>query len=283
MEYTGSLRPLIQSLRMISPYKHLADFKVRLVPEDFISWVDAELLDMDQPSTLELAMDRWGRTLEAMQRPLKIPSRMLTFVMTGLAGVSIAASHVWMLQPWTQGPWYGLASLNDTQFSGLLLIPIFYLMAYLVFAPINLLILLTAGFFPTLMALPYIVLGMIGLVCAGYAAGRTLGHRYFPSLYGQHKAGDVTALCLLQAMPIVPHTLVNAAAGAAGVPFFPFIIATLIGMIPGCIMLHLFQRSVIHMFLNPGWATAWPLLLLIVLVCGVFRWSSRRFSNYGSR
>lgn len=287
-EHAGSLIPLIHSLRMISPYKHLADFKVHLGPEDFIPWVDAELLDMDQPSTFELALDRWGRMLETVQRPLKIPSRMLTFVMTGLAGISIAASHICMLQPVSESTWHGwdgtgLMVPDELQFSGLFLIPIFYLMAYLIFAPINLLVLLAAGFFPTMLALPYIILGIIGLICSGYAVGRILGRIVFPAFYGQHKAGDTAALCLLQIIPMAPHMLVNAAAGAAGIPFLPFLAATLIGMIPGCIMLVLFQRSMIHMFLNPGWSTAWPLLIMIALVCAVFRWSSQRFSNYESR
>jgi phosphatidylserine/phosphatidylglycerophosphate/cardiolipin synthase-like enzyme/uncharacterized membrane protein YdjX (TVP38/TMEM64 family) len=279
IESTGSLLPLIQSLRLISPYKHLADFKVQLRPEAFDPWMDAELMDMDQPSNIELALDRWGLMLEAVQRPLKIPSRLVTFAMTGLAAAGIAASHVWMLE-WNMP---GFSLLDDTQFSGLLLIPLLYLIACLVFAPINLLILLAAGFFPSMQALPLIILGVLGLVGASYAAGRVLGHYFFPSFHGRHTPGDLAALCLLQIMPVAPHTLVNAAAGAAGIPFLRFMLATLLGMLPGCIMLVFFQRSVINVFLNPGWSTLLPLLTLLILVFGVFRWSSQRFANYGSR
>jgi phospholipase D1/2 len=275
LQWAGSLLPLVHSLRMISPYKHLADFKIRARPEDCLPWLDPELLDMDQPSTLEVALDRWGRMLENVQQHLKIPPRTITFVMTGAAGAGIAASHVLMGQP--------LALVEDTQLSGLLLIPAVYLAACLLFAPINLLILLAAGFFPSTLALPYIVLGVIGLICVGYATGRTLGRMFFPDFHGRQHPGDLAALFLLQVMPIAPHTLVNAAAGAAGVPFFRFMLATLLGMMPGCIMLIVFQRSIINAFMDPGWKTFVPLLLFIVFVSGVFRWSSQRFSNYGRR
>lgn len=278
IEHAASLTPLIESLRMISPYKHLADFTIRLAPEDFIPWVDAQWLDMDQPTSMELALDRWGRTLEAVQRPLKIPSRVLTFVLTGLAAVSIAASHVWMVQPLQESPWHGVT----IQFSGLLLIPLLYLLAYLVFAPINLLILVAAGFFPSLEALPYIVLAVIIFVSLAYAAGRTLGRIFFPALHKALEKDDLAALCLLQTMPIAPHMLVNAAAGAAGVPFLRFLLLTLIGMIPGCVMLALFQRTVIQLFVDPSWSSAWPLLILLVFISFIFRWSSQRFANYGS-
>ncbi|WP_176736423.1 phospholipase D-like domain-containing protein [Oligoflexus tunisiensis] len=284
MEKAGSLLPLIHSLRMISPYKHLADFKIQALPEECLPWLDAELLDMDRPSTLEVALDRWGRMLETVQHHLKIPPRMITFVMTGLAGAGIAASHVLMDQPLHPGLDLSVwAPIEDTQLSGLLLIPAVYLVACLVFAPINLLILMAAGFFPSMLALPYIILGVIALICVGYATGRTLGRMFFPDFYGRHHPGDLAALFLLQVMPIAPHTLVNAAAGAAGVPFFRFMLATLVGMMPGCIMLIVFQRSIIKAFMDPGWKTFLPLLLFIVLVSGVFRWSSQRFSNYGSR
>jgi phospholipase D1/2 len=263
---------------MMSPYKHLAEFKERLAPEDFNPWVDAQWLDMDKPAPLELALDRWGRRLEALQRPLKIPSRILTFVMTGLAAVSIATSHVWMVQPLQESPWHRI----NIQFSGLLLIPILYLLAYFVFAPINLLILLVAGFFPALEALPYLIPAVIVFVSLAYMAGRTLGRLFFPMLSQGRKKSDMAALFLLQIMPIAPHTLVNAAAGAAGEPFLGFLVLTVIGIIPGCLMLALFQRTLIQVFLEPGWASIWPILLLLLFIASIFRWSAQRFANYGS-
>jgi phosphatidylserine/phosphatidylglycerophosphate/cardiolipin synthase-like enzyme len=75
--------------------------------------------------------------------------------------------------------------------------------------------------------------------------------------WGQRlEAVHVAALCLLQMMPIAPHMLVNAAAGAAGVPILRFLMLTLIGMIPGCVILALFQRTVIRMCIEPSWSSA---------------------------
>ncbi|HYX35764.1 MAG TPA: phospholipase D-like domain-containing protein [Oligoflexus sp.] len=287
LERTGSPLQVLKSLRLLSPDKHLADFKLQPMPEEKIGWLDADLLDMDQPSALEIAMDRWGRMLEIIQRHLKVPPRMMALVMTGLAGASIAASYAWMFSPlygnqWTLNFYPQNGMPHDTRLSTLLLIPILYVIACLLLAPINLLILLTASFFPALPAFSYIVLSVIGLVSLGYVAGRCMGRFFFPQFYGRHTPEGFAALCLLRIMPIAPNTLVNVAAGAARIPYLRFMGATLAGMAPGCIMLVIFQRCIINAFLNPGWTTVLPLIVLVLLASAVFRWSSQRFSNYGS-
>lgn len=287
-----SMAETIAHFQQLYPDRHLAQFPVAPNDASQVSLIDEDLLDMEEPAPLEIAIDRWAKMSEAINNRLGLSPRVLALVLTGVLALALAAL-------WTMSPLRdflskeGLASLFEGYHAGeswtLLLIPALYALLGLCFFPINLLIIVTASLFPVAWALAYIVLGIIANVAAVYGLGRMAGRYFFRKFFGKrtreilHRIGDghFLALVLLRIVPIAPNSVVTLAAGAGRIPFLRFILATLIGMAPGTIMLVLFQKSIMDLFRDPSVGSVLILILLTLTAILIYRWSRLRFSNYG--
>lgn len=288
----SSMAETIAHFKTVYPERHLTQFPLAPGDASQVSLIDEDLLDMEEPAPLEIAIDRWAKMSEVINKRLGVSPRVLALVLTGVLALTLAA--VWTMTPLRE---YlsreGLATLFERYDAGesqtLLVIPLLYALLGLCFFPINLLIIVTASLFPVAWALAYIVLGIVANVAAVYGLGRMAGRFIFRKFFGRrtreilHRIGDghFLALVLLRIVPVAPNSVVTLAAGAGRIPFLRFILATLLGMAPGTLMLVLFQKSIIDLFRDPSWGSLSLLLLLTLTAILIYRWSRLRFSNYG--
>lgn len=72
-------------------------------------------------------------------------------------------------------------------------------------------------------------------------------------------------IALLRVCPIAHYTLVNYAAGAAGVSPLAFISGTVLGLIPGAVLYSFVGDSL----LKPGSAVFWIMLFVVTIAMGL--------------
>jgi uncharacterized membrane protein YdjX (TVP38/TMEM64 family) len=133
-------------------------------------------------------------------------------------------------------PWGGSAVLAAFIAGGLLMMPI------------NLLILALALLIGPQQAFVQALLGCIAIAAAGYGAGAWLGARreapVSSGFRGWLLRRGLFSLMLLRNVPMGPFNAVNVAAGAIGLRFSRFLLATALGMIPGIAAIVLVGRGV---------------------------------------
>ncbi len=287
-----SMAEIIAGLQKVHPQRHLAQFPLAPSDASQVSLIDEDLLDMEAPARIEIAMDRWAKMSDAINGRLGVSPRVLALVLTGLLALALAA--IWSMTPMreflSEEALQSLFARYDGDESRrFIVIPLIFAIGGLCFFPINLLIIVTASLFPVAWALSLIVLGIISNVAAVYVLGRLAGRYFFRQFFGKrtrailHRIGDghFLALVLLRIVPIAPSSVVTLAAGAGRIPFLRFLLATLLGMAPGTIMLVMFQKSIIDLFRQPSWGSALLLIALTLTAVFIYHWSRLRFSNYG--
>jgi uncharacterized membrane protein YdjX (TVP38/TMEM64 family) len=127
------------------------------------------------------------------------------------------------------GPWFPLAFLGAHVVVTVLPFPrtAFTLAAGLLFGPaVGILIAVTAS---TLSAL----IAMVGVRALGWQLTSLLRHPGVESLDDRLRARGWPAVLSLRLIPAVPFSVLNYAAGASAVQVMPYLLATLIGLVPG--------------------------------------------------
>jgi uncharacterized membrane protein YdjX (TVP38/TMEM64 family) len=159
-----------------------------------------------------------------------------------------------------------------------------YLVGSLIMIPVTLMIAGTALAFGFLSGVIISLSGSLLSAALAYAVGRRFGRdvlRRLPALrlnrlsrrLARHGIITVTSLRLI---PIAPFTVVNVAAGAGHLRFLDFMIGTLLGMIPGILIITLLVQQIEITFRRPDLESLIALGLLVILaITGVFmfrRW-----------
>jgi uncharacterized membrane protein YdjX (TVP38/TMEM64 family) len=122
-----------------------------------------------------------------------------------------------------------------------------YLVGSLVLFPITVLNIATILAFGPIMGNIYALIGWIASAAMGFGIGRGFGRNLVHALErsrlkrliqpAEHH-GFLTVL-LLRVLPVAPFTLVNFFVGASGIYFWHFILASVVGRIPGIVVLSL--------------------------------------------
>ena len=150
---------------------------------------------------------------------------------------------------------------------------VFVLAGAIVF-PLNILILTTAAVFGPWLGILYggagtvssgLVMFLIGSRLGREALYRMLGERWRHGLEGVRKRG-LLAVVTFRLLPIAPFTLVNLAAGASGIRFVDFLVGTLIGMLPGLVLLSVMGDRIIRVLAEPS---AGDIAILVVCVAAL--------------
>ena len=166
----------------------------------------------------------------------------------------------------------------------------------LVFFPLTLLILQSGLLFHPVVAVLVSLVGALLSTLLMYGLGGMLGARTVQRLIGNKPlrvvrsvgARGVLAFAGLRLAPIAPFSLVNLAAGAAGVPLVPFLLGSMLGLLPGVLALTLIGQGVLAVL----WASfnvnaAIPVVLaglVATVIAGlVFQRRRRRHRSRGSR
>ncbi len=166
--------------------------------------------------------------------------------------------------------------------------PLWVIAAYLIggisWFPVTLLIFATALTLNSGLAIVCSLLGCILSATLLYAAGRWIGRKNVMRLAGKRlnrvnrlisKQGAL-AVTAVRMIPVAPYSLVNLAAGAAGVPFRDFVLGTLLGMSPGVAGITFFTKQLEQMIESPSpfnfFVLMGILVLLLVGILGLRRW-----------
>jgi len=213
---------------------------------------------------------RLARHLLARLRPLLI-ALACTLVVLGIA------------LAWRYTPLSGLVTADNVRavlktvrgepWAIVIVVLVFVLAGAIVF-PLNMLILTTAAVFGPWLGILYGGAGTVasGLVmfCLGSLLGREalyrmLGERWRHGLEGVRKRG-LLAVVTFRLLPIAPFTLVNLAAGASGIRFIDFLVGTLIGMLPGLVLMSIMGDRIVRILSEPS---AGDIAILVLCVAGL--------------
>jgi phospholipase D1/2 len=168
---------------------------------------------------------------------------------------------------WTPlGEWINVATVIDWQQSvkdypaAFYLVVGTYLLGSLVLFPVTILNVATVFTFGPIMGNVYALAGWLASAAMGYGIGRTIGGKMLQALArawlerltrppGRH--GFFTVLTL-RVFPVAPFTVVNIFVGAWRIHFWDFFMASIVGRIPGIILLTLAGVQVESLLRQPG-------------------------------
>jgi phosphatidylserine/phosphatidylglycerophosphate/cardiolipin synthase-like enzyme/uncharacterized membrane protein YdjX (TVP38/TMEM64 family) len=154
-----------------------------------------------------------------------------------------------------------------------------FLLLGLVFFPLNVLILGTAAAFGAWPGLAYASCGALVSAAATYFVGRRLGPTLLRDLLGPRinrvvrgiDRNGVMAVTMTRLMPVAPFTLVNLVAGAIRVKFIDYMLGTVLGLVPGIVLMSLLGDRLTRIVSDPtladiaiflGILVVWALLSL---------------------
>ena len=142
-----------------------------------------------------------------------------------------------------------------------------YILGNLIFFPLTIMIITTSLAFPPLEAFALALTGSVISAIVGYGIGRWAGPKPLHFIMGQsagkisrfaHNAG-IVGVAVLRMLPLAPLGLVDFALGIAKTPFLTYLAGTLLGLLPGIIVLSLLGTS-----LGSLWHNRSPFTVLYV-------------------
>ena len=144
-----------------------------------------------------------------------------------------------------------------------LIVPVAYIVGGLVVFPLTLLIAGTAIVFGPTLGMVYALVGALLSASLVYAIGRRLGRETVRKLAG-HRLNELSqrlarrglfAVVFVRLLPLAPFSIVNIVAGAAHIGWRDFLLGTLIGLLPGTLLVALFVDRAAAAIRHPGPAT----------------------------
>lgn len=206
-----------------------------------------------------------------------------------LVVVALALPLLWRYTPLRE--WINLATVFRWQASlrGHPAAPLFviatYLLGSLVFFPITMLTLATIFAFGPLWGNVYALTGWLLASAQGYMIGRLIGHdslhrmtrgRLSRLVDRAEQHGFFTVLAL-RVVPVGPFSLINMFVGASDIRFRDFILASIVGRVPGIVTMTLFGAQLENTLRNPAWASVLLLAVILIAIPWLLARPLRRF------
>jgi phospholipase D1/2 len=159
-----------------------------------------------------------------------------------------------------------------------------YLVAAVVLFPMSLLNVATILTFGPLWGNIYALAGWLLSGSLGYGMGRAVGHPALRRLVGPrldlliHRAGQHGFLTVLtiRVLPLAPYTVGNMFMGASDIRFRDFVSGSIVGKIPGMILLTVAGVKIENALRNPAFGTGIVIVLLLVLIPFTTKWITKR-------
>jgi phospholipase D1/2 len=197
----------------------------------------------------------------------KIPYRHVSHgIQVALGGlVVLALALMWRYTPLAE--WTDLRvirasamSISDSMWAPLIVVGVFVAAGFVLF-PVTILIAVTAGTFGPWLGLLYAAAGALASSLATYLLGARLGKNALRTLVGPRlnrvarrvRDKGVLTMATVRMVPVAPFTIVNLVAGASGIRFVDFVAGTLLGLLPGLIVLSSLGNQIFYALSNPSW------------------------------
>jgi phospholipase D1/2 len=166
-----------------------------------------------------------------------------------------------------------------------------YLIGGLLLFPVTILNVATVITFGPVTGNAYALAGWLFSAAISFGIGRSTGARAIHKIPGSgldpifHEAGRHGFLTVLsmRILPIAPFTVVNLIIGASGIRFRDFILASLVGRIPGIVTLTLFGVQLEYFLRRPGFQSLALLALAVLLMLIVATCLYKHFAAYDAR
>jgi phospholipase D1/2 len=135
-----------------------------------------------------------------------------------------------------------------------------YVIATVLLVPITILIAATALVFGPMLGSAYALAGCLLGAGVTYALGYFLGRDFVQQITGpkwkrvERKIGQsgIIAVATMRLLPVAPFTVVNIISGAFKVPVLYYFVGSLLGLVPGILVINLFARQLASAFEIPG-------------------------------
>jgi phospholipase D1/2 len=146
-----------------------------------------------------------------------------------------------------------------------------FVAAGLVMFPVTVLIAAAAAAFGPWVGFGYAAAGALLSAIASYALGAAIGKRPLRNILGPRlnrvrqrvaRRGVIT-VAAIRLVPIAPFTVVNLVAGASGIPLLNYVLGTMLGMLPGLIVISAVGHQLARIMTSP---TTMDFVLLIAAV-----------------
>lgn len=246
---------------------------------------DRQLIDPETPLQLDRMMDEIAG--EAGTNEKRGPLLKFTLILVFIIGLSAA----WQWTPLSK--WITMEQLvfwANTIRGQQFVLPIVlgaYIAGGLLVLPITLLISVTAIVFDTYTALFYAVGGSLANALTCYGIGILLGRRSLHMLSGKRlkqlnkhiRQYGILAVIMLRNIPVAPFSIVNFIAGASRIKLLDFAVGTVLGMLPGIVVITLFSRRVMHVLHNPDAVDIFLTILIGCIILGIGWGIQKRLSD----
>jgi uncharacterized membrane protein YdjX (TVP38/TMEM64 family) len=165
-----------------------------------------------------------------------------------------------------------LQTLAEEPWAPLLVVGV-YLVAGLLAFPVLVLIAATAATFGPVTGFAYAAAGSLASAVVTYAVGAALGRETLRNVIGSRLSrirakvvrGGVLAVAAIRLVPLAPFTIVNLVAGASEIRLGAYVAGTVLGMLPGLIVMSALGHQIMRIFTNPTLADFLLLLGAVVV------------------
>ena len=195
-----------------------------------------------------------------------------------LVAVLVGLSMAWRWTPISE--WINFRTIVEWQNSvrahpaALLFVVGTYLAGGLVLFPVTILNVATVFTFGPIRGNAYGLAGWLASAALGYVIGRAFEHKFLHRLVGpridrllEQAAGHgFLAVLTMRLLPVAPFTLVNIFVGSIPIRFRHFMLASVVGRIPGIIVLTFAGLQLEQLLRNPGIGSFAAFVVVLVLV-----------------
>lgn len=166
-----------------------------------------------------------------------------------------------------------------------------YLLATVVLFPMTMLNVATVLTFGPFLGNAYALAGWLLSATVGYGSGRMLGQEMLHRIVGPWldrliqqvgHHGFLTVLTI-RVLPVAPFTLANLFVGASGIRFRDFFLASVVGRIPGILVLSVAGVHIENALRKPSTGSFILLGLVLILIPLLTVWLSKRFAAAHNR
>lgn len=225
-----------------------------------------------------------------------VPTRHISTVVKVIAAgaVVLALALIWQYVPLAKPDAVreAFASVAESPAAPFIVVGIFVAAGFVLF-PVTVLIAASAAAFGPWLGFGYASVGALTSALATYAIGAAIGKRPLRDFLGPRlnrvrrrvaKRGVIT-VAAVRLVPIAPFTVVNLVAGASGIPVYDYVAGTLLGMLPGLIMISAVGHQLARILMAPtgldfallaAAVTAWIALSIGVQAVVSRYWSGRQ-------
>ncbi|MGE3987337.1 VTT domain-containing protein [Pseudorhodoplanes sp.] len=165
-----------------------------------------------------------------------------------------------------------------------------FLAGGLVAFPVTILIAATAASFGPWLGFCYAFVGALASALVTYGIGAVVGREGLSQILGtrlnaiRNKIArqGLIAVVAIRLVPVAPFTLVNLVAGASGIRLWHYLVGTVLGLLPGLVVMSLLGSEIMRLFTAPSPREIFTVAILItvwiVMVFGI----QAAMSKYGN-